>query len=489
MKKMLINAIHPQEIRVAVVEDGILRELYIESALKEQLRGNIYKGRIEKVEPSLNAVFVDFGREKNGFLPLHDMNPALIPGADGFKDLLKHVRKGMEIQVQVSREEKAAKGALLTMNISLPGRYLVLLPHQDTAGISRKIEDEDQRKRLKDLIQQLEPPAEMGIIVRTAGMDRAKAELARDLTYLLRLWKSIESSFTTATGPSLIYQEGDIITRGMRDYFTSETKEILIDDEDTFQRATQFMKTVMPWHQKALKLYRESRPLFTKFELERQLQEIYQKKVRLKSGGSIVIDTTEAMVAIDVNSGQATGTRDMEETALAINLEAAQEIARQLILRDLGGLVVIDFIDMRAKGGNRSVEKAMKEALKNDRAHITFGKISQFGLMQLSRERLSPPLLEKSHVICPHCAGTGMVRSAESAAVMALRDIHLALTRNHASGVRVGLPAEVALYLLNRQRAHLTRLEQDFATEIQIVIDASVPPGETRIEHLTPPNS
>lgn len=482
MQKMLINAVHPDEIRVAVVAEGVLQQFYIESVLKEQLRGNIYKGRIEKVEPSLNAVFVNYGREKNGFLPVHDINPAMLPGVDGTRDILKHLRKGMEIGVQVSREEKAAKGALLDTHLSLPGRYLVLLPHQDTAGISRKIEDEAQRQRLKEIMAQLAPPPDMGIIVRTAGMDRTKAELSRDLSYLLRLWKSIEETFAATPAPGLIYQEGDIVTRCIRDYFTTDMQEILIDDEATYQRAVRFVKTVMPGHQKIIKHYREARPLFAKYELERQLQEIYARKVRLKSGASIVIDSTEALVAIDVNSAQATGTRDIEETALAINQEAAVEIARQLILRDLGGLIVIDFIDMRAKNGNRTVEKTLKEALKKDRAHIKLGKISPFGLMQLSRERLAPPLLEKSHVACPQCGGTGMVRSVESAAFMALRDIHLFLTRQCAPRLRVGLSKEVAMYLLNRQRAHLSRLEQTFAAEIQIVIDDTVPPAESRIE-------
>ena len=482
MKKMLINAVHPEEVRVAVVEDGVLKELYIESALKEQLRGNLYKARIDRIETGLNAVFVDYGREKNGFLPVGDINPAFLPGTPAPHEIFKHLHKGMEIMVQVGREEKSAKGALLTMNISLPGRHMVLLPHQETAGISRKIEDEDQRMRLKDIIKQIGAPADMGIIVRTAGMDRTKAELSRDLNYLLRLWKSIQSDFKEAACPSLIYREGDIIIRSIRDYFTSDMKEILIDDEETGKRAVQFMKTVMPWQAKLIKPYRESRPIFAKYELERQLQEIYAKKVRLKSGGSIVIDTTEALVAIDVNSGQGTSSRDMEATALTTNLEAAEEIARQLILRDLGGLIVIDFIDMRSKESIRKVEKALKEGLKTDRAHLKLGRISLFGLMQLSRERLSPPLYEKSHVMCPHCQGTGMLRSVESSAFMALRDIHLALNRNHTARLRVTLAPEVAAYLLNQQRRHLVRLEQDFGTEIHIFADADTHRGEVNIE-------
>jgi len=484
MKKMLINAVHPEEIRVAVVDDGLLKELYIESSLKEQLRGNIYKGKITKIEASLNAIFVDYGREKNGFLPVHDMHPGFINGAGEGKDILRHLRKGMELCVQVNREEKPSKGALLSMNISLPGRFMVLLPHQDLAGISRKIEDEGQRKRLKEIMEQLDPPPDMGIIIRTAGMDRNKAELSRDLNYLLRLWKSIEGDYKSAPCPSLIYREGDIIIRSIRDYFTSDTTEILIDEEDTHKRAILFMKSVMPRYQKHIKHYRESKPLFTKYELEKQLQGIYSKRVRLKLGGSIVIETTEAMVAIDVNSGQATGSRDMEETAFTTNLDAAAEIARQLILRDLGGLIVIDFIDMRSKDNIRKVEKTLKDGLKDDRAHLKIGRISQFGLMQLSRERLSPPLHEKSHVLCPCCEGVGMIRSVESSSLMALRKIHLYLNRNRSARIRVGLPRDVAVYLFNQQRKHLVRLEQEFSTEIHIMHLESLSHGEVSIEAL-----
>ncbi|MCU0577069.1 MAG: ribonuclease E/G [Desulfobacterota bacterium] len=484
MKKMLINAMHPEEIRVAVVDEGVLTEFHMESALKEQLRGNIYKARISKVEHSLNAVFVDYGREKHGLLPAGDINAALIPDVREGKDLMQALHKGMEILVQVVREEKGAKGALLTMDISLPGRFLVLLPHQDMAGVSRKIGDEKQRKRLREIIDQIKPPEGLGLIVRTAGMDRTKTELARDMTYLVRLWKSMEEQFRKADCPSIIYKEGDIIIRTIRDYLTTDTTEILIDEDETVKRATIFMKTVMPRLKGIIKPYKQNKPLFTKFELEQQIEGIYNRKVKLKSGGTIIIEPTEAMVVIDVNSGQSTSTRSIEETASETNREAASEIARQLVLRDLGGLIAIDFIDMRSKENIRGVEKALREGLKYDRAHLVLGKISKFGIMELSRERLSPPLLEKSHVRCPACEGLGIVRSVESASFMALREIQLHLSRNKVPRLRVSMPREVALYVLNQQKRHLLRLEQEFGTEITVSTTHTLKTGQISIEQV-----
>lgn len=484
MKKMLINAIHPEEIRVAVVDEGILKEFYMESALKEQLKGNIYKARISKVEHSLNAVFVDYGREKHGLLSAGDINPSLIPGLDTEKNVMHSLHKGLEILVQVIREEKGAKGALLTMNISLPGRFLVLLPHQDLAGISRKIDDEKQRKRLREIIEQLKPPENMGIIVRTAGMDKTKAELSRDMSYMSRLWKSIEDQFSKASCPSSIYKEGDIIIRTIRDYLNTDTTEILIDDDETLGRAALFMKAVMPRQKGIIKPYKQNKPLFTKYELEQQIEGIFNKKVKLKSGGTIIIEPAEAMVVVDVNSGQSTLGKSIEETAFETNKEAAAEIARQLILRDLGGLVVIDFIDMRSKENIRGVEKAMRDGMKNDRAHLVIGKISKFGILELSRERLSPPLLEKSHVKCPTCEGAGLIRSVESSAFMALREIQLYLSRNKTAKIRVTMPEEVCLYVLNQQKRHLIRLEQEFSTEIIIVTSPTLKIGQTQIESV-----
>ena len=484
MKKMLINAIHPEEIRVVVVEDGLLKEFYIESALKEQLRGNIYKARISKVERSLNAVFVDFGREKHGLLPIHDINTDLIPGYKPDKDLISSLRRGLELLVQTTREEKGAKGALLTTNISIPGKFLVLLPHQDLAGISRKIEDEKQRKRLREIIGQLKPPENMGIIVRTACLDKTKTELLRDMTYLLRMWNSIEEGFETAACPSLLYKEGDIIIRCIRDYLTADVDEILIDDEETYERASLHMKTVLPRQKKIIKNYKLTKPLFTKYELEQQIEGIYHSKVKLLSGGTIIIESAEAMVVIDVNSGQSTNSKTIEDTAFETNKEAAAEIARQLVMRDLGGLIVIDFIDMRSKEHIRLVEKALKDALKNDRAHIVMGRISKFGILELSRERLSPPLLEKSHISCPFCGGAGLVRSVESSGFRALREIQLFLNRNKVLQVRVSLPRDVGLYLLNQQKRHLLRIEQEFSASVTVTLSDTLGEGQSVIEQV-----
>lgn len=482
MIKMLINAIHQEEVRVAVVDEGILREFYMESSLKEQLRGNIYKARISKIEHSLNSVFVDYGREKHGLLSAGEINPAFSPDLNIERNDINSLRKGMEILVQVIREEKGNKGALLTTDISLPGRYLVLLPNQGMAGISRKIEDEKQRDRLREILSQLNPPENTGLIVRTAGMERSKAELSRDLTYLLRLWKSIEEQFSKTPCPSPIYKEGDIIIRTIRDYLNTDTTEILIDDEETLRRAAVFMKAVMPKLKGIIKPYKQNKPLFTKYELEQQIEGIFNKKVKLKSGGTIIIEPTEAMVVIDVNSGQSTSNKSIEDTAFETNREAAAEIARQLVLRDLGGLIVIDFIDMRSKEKIRGVEKALRDSLKNDRAHLVIGKISKFGILELSRERMSPPLLEKSHVICPVCDGAGLIRSIESSAFMALRDIQLYLSRNKATKIKVNLPADVGIYILNRQKRHLMKLEQDFSAEIFITASGRYDSGKSLIE-------
>jgi len=481
MKKMLINAIHPEEIRVAVVENNILKGLHIESTLKEQLRGNVFRGRISKVEKSLDAVFVDYGREKHGLLPISDINPAFVPGALQEKDFISFLRKGLEIPVQVSREEKSAKGALLSMNLSIPGRYMVLIPKQELAGISRKIEDEVQRKRLKDIIKQMQVPGDMGIIVRTAGMDKTKADLSKDMNYLIRLWKSMELAFLKAPCPSLIYREGDIIIRSIRDYFTTDITEILIDDEETYKRATLFMKSVMPRHQRRIKHYKQSKPLFTKYDLEQQIMGIYDKKVNLKSGGNVVIEPTEAMVVIDVNSAKTRNSTNIEDTAFSTNMEAASEIARQLVLRDLGGLVAIDFIDMRTREHIRKVEKALKDGLKEDRAHIVIGRISKFGIMELSREKLASTLLEKSYIACEACEGTGLVRSVESSAFMALREIQLHINRKKTKSLRVGLPKDVALYLLNQQRSHLARFEQEFSVDVHIYVHERLKHGQIEI--------
>ncbi len=473
MKKMLINAIHADEVRVAVVENNTLTGLFIETSLKEQIKGNIYRGKITRVEASLNAVFIDYGRDKNGFLPVSDINPAYLPKAAKGKDILKYLHKGMQLPVQVSREEKNKKGALLTTNLSLPGKYLVLVPNQSLAGRSRKIEKEEHRRKIKEIIKELQVPEHMGVIVRTAGMGRTKSDLNRDLNYLMRLWSGIEKDLKSQGEPGLVYREGDIVTRSIRDYLTPDIKEILVDDEETFKRAQDFIQRVMPRRKKIIKYYKDIKPLLNKHDLERQIESTYNREVKLKSGATLVIEQTEAMVTIDVNSGQSTGSRDIEETAFSTNMEATAEIARQLILRDLGGLIVIDFIDMRSRDHIRQVEKAIKDALKADRAHIIICKISQLGLMEISRERLSPPLIEKSHVSCPCCDGTGLIRSIESCVFMALREIQVYISRNRSRIRKVfaGLPEDVAFALLNSKREYLCQLQEKF--NIEIIIHAA----------------
>lgn len=475
MKKMLINALDPEESRMAIVEDGVLTELLIESSLQELTRGNIYKGRIVNVELGLQAAFVDYGAARHGFLPFAEIHPDYY--AYDRKDhqgaarppTPELIRPFQEVLVQVEKEESGSKGAALTTYISLPGRYLVLMPGSSGGGISRKIEDERERQKIKEIINQLEVPPGMGLIVRTAGLGRTKSELNKDLQYLLRLWKSILTEAQRAPAPALIYQERDLVIRALRDYFTPDIEEVLIDQKEVFNRAKDFFRTFMPRYQNRVKFYSDKKPLFSKYDLEKQIEGIYERKVYLKSGGSIVIDPTEALVAIDVNSGRGAQGRSMEETAFHTNLEAAQEIARQLRLRDLGGLIVIDFIDMRDRRHKQEVEKTLRQALKRDKAHIEMGRISPFGLLELSRQRLRPAVSERVFIPCRHCQGTGLEKSTEAAALSALRKIQSILARGDCTSMRMELPDEVATYLLNQKRSTLLHLEKLYGLTIQII--------------------
>lgn len=475
MKKMLINALDPEESRMAVVEDGILTELVIESALQELTRGNIYKGKIVNIEPGLQAAFVDYGGARHGFLPFAEIHPEYFTAEK--KDyhpgprLPMHelIRPYQEVLVQVEKEESGSKGAALTTYISLPGRYLVLMPGSRGGGISRKIEDEKERQKIKETLQQLDTPPGMGLIVRTAGLGRSKNELNKDLQYLLRLWKNILKEAQRSPAPSLIYQERDLAIRVLRDYFTSDIEEVLIDQKDVFNKAKDFFRNFMPRYQNRVRFYSDKKPLFSKYELEKQIETIYERKVYLKSGGSIVIDPTEALVAIDVNSGRGAQSRSIEETALHTNLEATQEIARQLRLRDLGGLIVIDFIDMRDRRHKLDVEKSLRQALKRDKAHIEMGRISSFGLLELSRQRLRPAVSERVFIPCRHCQGTGLEKSTETAALSALRKIQHTLAQGDCTSLRMELPDEVATYLLNQKRSTLMRLEKIYGLTLQII--------------------
>src|SRR5207344_3517256 len=424
MKRMLFNATQAEELRVAIVDGQKLIDLDIETAGKEQRKSNIYKGIITRIEPSLEAAFVDYGNERHGFLPFKEVSRAFFqnPDADPARVSIKEaLREGQELIVQVDKDERGNKGAALTTYISLAGRYLVLMPNNPRGGgVSRRIEGED-RNELRDTINQLEVPNGMSIIARTAGIGRSVEELNWDLSYLLQLWRAIETASKQQGGAFLIYQESSLVIRAIRDYFHQDIGELLIDTESVYEQARQFMGHVMPANVSRVKMYHDDVPLFSRFQIEHQIETAYARQVPLPSGGAIVIDHTEAMVAIDVNSARATRGADIEETALRTNLEAADELARRLRLRDLGGLVVIDFIDMENARNQREVENRLREALHYDRARVQMGKISRFGLMELSRQRLRPSLGEGSTITCPRCHGTGHIRSIESSALHILR--------------------------------------------------------------------
>jgi len=487
IKKMLINAQDPEESRMVIVEDGVLAELIVETSLPVPARGNIYKAKIVNIEPSLQAVFVDYGESRDGFLPFSEIHPHYYASSqkkegESRPRVQEAIRRNQEVLVQMERGEMGTKGAAMTTYISLPGRYLVLMPGSDGGGISRKIEGEKERRKIKEIVHDLEVPPGMGVIVRTAGLDRAKTDLSKDLHYLLRLWDTIQAKSEKSSVPALIYEERDLVIRSIRDYFTADIEEVLIDSKEVFNQAKEFFRSIMPRYQNKLKLYGEKRPLFSKYELEKQLETIFERRVPLKSGGSVVIDPTEALVSVDVNSGRATQGRGMEETALRTNLEAAEEIARQLRLRDLGGLVVIDFIDMYERKHNQEVERCLRNALKRDKARVEVSRISRFGLLELSRQRIRSALSEKALVPCENCEGTGLVKSTESAALTVLRQVRAGLARGGCTRVRVELPDEVATYLLNQKREELFRLEKIYGLKLQIAGQPGLPHHQINID-------
>lgn len=473
MKKvMLINAVHAEQKRMAIVEDGKLVEFNIEMAAREPLTGNIYKGVVLKVERGLQAAFVNFGGKRDGFLPLRDVKPSGAAdqesresGTSGGKAVLK---SGQSVLVQVVREVSERKGALLTTYLSLPGRYLVLLPFKQGSGVSRKIEDEADRKRLKEIVSQIKAEEDFGFIVRTAGMSRTKQELSRDYQHLYRLWKEIQKRSQAVTAPSLIYQESDFGVRTLRDYFTPDMEEILVDDVDTYRKMRAYCKAVAPRNVKMIKPYKEKMPLFDLYNLEDQIRVIYQERVDLKSGGYLIINPTEAMITIDVNSGRASNKRNVEETAFKTNQEAAEEIARQLRLRDLGGLIVIDFIDMWEQKHNAEVEKTFKKALSLDRARIQLSRISKFGILELSRQKKQSTIQEISYTPCPFCSGRGVRPSLQYTALSAYRKIESRVVKGAASAFRVTLPPEISNYLLNQKRSELCKLESTYDASIHI---------------------
>jgi ribonuclease E len=471
MKRMLFNATQAEELRVAIVDGQKLVDLDIESSAKEQRKSNIYKGVITRVEPSLEAAFVDYGSERHGFLPFKEVSRSYFKaGVDvGRARIQDALSEGQEIIVQVDKDERGNKGAALTSFISLAGRYLVLMPNNPRGGgVSRRVEGED-RNELRDVIEQLEIPQGMSVIGRTAAIGRNQEELNWDLSYLLQLWRAIEQAATQQTGAFLIYQESSLVIRAIRDYFHQDIGEILIDTEGIFEQAQQFMGHVMPSNVNRVKLYKDDVPLFSRFQIEHQIESAYSRGVTLPSGGAVVIDHTEALVSVDVNSARSTKGADIEETAYRTNLEAADEIARQLRLRDLGGLIVIDFIDMESGRNQREVENRLRDALKYDRARVQMGKISRFGLMELSRQRLRPSIGETSYSPCPRCHGTGHIRGTESTALHILRIIQEEAMKDNTASVNAQVPIDVATFLLNEKRVDLQLIEARHRVSVTLI--------------------
>ena len=467
---MLVNAVHKEQMRMATVDEkGKLVDFNIQMAVREPITGNIYKGKVLKVERGLQAAFVDYGGVKDGFLPLRDVSSEYLTEQEGGQQAGRPVLKtGQEILVQVVREVTGNKGALLTSYISLPGRYVVLLPNKLCGGISRKIEDEEDRQKIKSLMEQIKVPDDMGFIVRTAGIHRTKQEIQRDYQFLLRLWKDINKKAASVSAPYFLYQESDFGVRSLRDYLTQEIDEILVDDVDTFRKMRAYLKAVAPRHIRILKNYKDKTPIFDQHDLEDQIRVIYQERVELKSGGYIIINPTEAMITIDVNSGRGSNKRNIEETAYKTNLEACEEIARQLRLRDLGGLIVIDFIDMLDKKNVAEIEKAFKKALSMDRSRIQLSRISKFGLMELSRQKKQSTIQEISYITCPYCKGSGLRPSLQYASLGAFRKIESEAVKGIYSELKVSLPNEIALYILNYKRSELLKLETGFAVSLHI---------------------
>lgn len=470
MKRMLFNATQAEELRVAIVDGQNLLDLDIETLGKEQRKGNIYKGIITRIEPSLEACFVDYGTDRHGFLPFKEVSRSYFQDYEGGRARIQDVLKeGMEVIVQVEKDERGNKGAALTTFISLAGRYLVLMPNNPRGGgVSRRIEGEE-RQELKAAMAQLDIPNGMSIIARTAGIGRSAEELEWDLNYLKQLWQAIEEAGKAHHDPYLLFMESSLLIRAIRDYFRPDIGEILVDNQEVYDQVSEFMSYVMPGNIGRLKLYEDHTPLFSRFQIEHQIESAFSRSVSLPSGGAIVIDHTEALVSIDVNSARATRGADIEDTAFKTNMEAAEEVARQMRLRDLGGLVVIDFIDMENPKHQRDVENVLRDALKKDRARVQMGKLSRFGLLELSRQRLKPALGESSHVACPRCAGTGVIRGIESTALHVLRIIQEEAMKDNTGEVRAQVPVDVATFLLNEKRAELFAMEERLDVNVVLI--------------------
>ncbi|MDE2345883.1 MAG: Rne/Rng family ribonuclease, partial [Gammaproteobacteria bacterium] len=487
MKRMLVNATQPEELRVAMVDGQKLYDLDIEVPSREQKKANIYKGKITRIEPSLEACFVDYGSERHGFLPLKEISRVYFKsGADlsGRLNIRELLHEGQELVVQVDKEERGNKGAALTTFISLAGRFLVLMPNNPRAGgVSRRVEGDD-RDELREALAALRIPDSMGIIIRTAGVGRSVEELQWDLDYLIQVWEAIEKASVGRPAPFLIYQESNVIIRALRDYMRTDVGEILVDDAKMYEEARHFMEQIMPQNLDKLNHYQDKVPLFTRYQIESQIEAAFGRDVRLPSGGAVVIDHTEALVAIDVNSSRATKGGDIEETALRTNLEAADEAARQLRLRDLGGLIVIDFIDMNSQKNQREVEDRLRDALKVDRARVQVGRLSRFGLLEMSRQRLRPSLGESTQVICPRCNGEGHIRGIESLSLSVLRLIEEDAMKERTSRVVAQLPVDVATFLLNEKRQILTEVEKRCGVNVVLVPNQHMETPRYNIQRL-----
>lgn len=485
MKRILINATQQEELRVGMVDGQRLYDLDIEIPSQNQKKANIYKGVITRVEPSLEAAFVDFGSTRHGFLPFKDISKEYFSDSknSGERFSVKdQIHEGQQIVVQVEREERGTKGAALTTFMSLAGRYLVLMPNNPRAGgVSRRIEGED-REELRKALADVEIPEGMGAIVRTAGVGRSAEELQWDLNYLIQIHQAINNAVDTQDKPFLIYQESNVIIRALRDHLREDINEIIIDDLEVFNDAKKFVETVMPHNVQKLKLYEDTVPLFNRYQIESQIESAFDREVTLPSGGAIVIDHTEAMISIDINSARATKGSDIEETATNTNLEAADEIARQLRIRDLGGLIVIDFIDMMANKHQRDVENRLRDALKIDRARVQIGRISRFGLLEMSRQRLRPSLEESSQIVCPRCTGHGTIRSIESLALGVLRLIEEEALKDKTSTVTAKLPVDVTSFLLNEKRPNIGDIEARHRVQVIIIPDPNLETPHFNVE-------
>lgn len=488
MKRILINATQQEELRVGMVDGQRLYDLDIELPSRNQKKDNIYKGVITRIQPSLEAAFINYGTERHGFLPFKEIARDYLsssPSSNGERVPIRNlISEGQEIVVQVEREERGNKGAALTTFISLAGRYLVLMPNNPRAsGVSRRIEG-GERDEIRDILSQLEIPKGMGVIARTAGVGHSAEELQWDLDYLQQVYTAIKSAADSKNKPFLIYQESNVIIRALRDHLRDDISEIIIDDPDVFNDAKKFIEQVMPHNLKKLKRYEDHVPLFNRYQIESQIESAFDREVSLPSGGSMVIDHTEAMICIDINSAKATKGSDIEETALNTNLEAADEAARQLRLRDLGGLIIIDFIDMLSERNQREVEKRLREALKIDRARVQLGRISQFGLLEMSRQRLRPSLEESSQIVCPRCTGHGTIRSVESLALAVLRLIEEEAMKEKTGKVIAKLPVEVTSFLLNEKRSGISEIEARHTVQLVIVPDPNLETPHFSVERV-----